>query len=269
MFLLISIEKGGTNYEMHRLVQLSTQIWLELQGTKSQWQVAALELLAERFPSGEYETWNECEVLFPHGQAVIGYTFTADSHLLQYIKLLEGLASYDENQGRYNISFSRRIKSLSIHETVLGKEHPWTLTSMSNLAVVLSNQGKYNEAEAMMRRALQLTETVRGMEHPETLTCMNNLAATLGGQGKFDKAEAMHRQTLALSETVHGKKHNFTLTSINNLALVLNSQGKYSEAEPMHRRALELRETVFGKEHPETLTKSVHPYSAHPPIPLT
>ena len=34
---------------------------------------------------------------------------------------------------------------------VLGKEHPDTLTSMNNLALVLSQQGKYEQAEEMQR----------------------------------------------------------------------------------------------------------------------
>ena len=34
-------------------------------------------------------------------------------------------------------------------EKVLGKEHPSTLTSMNNLASVLSRQGKYDEAERL------------------------------------------------------------------------------------------------------------------------
>jgi hypothetical protein len=38
-------------------------------------------------------------------------------------------------------------------ETVLGKEHPDTLTIMSNLANVLGDQGKYEEAEEMHRQA--------------------------------------------------------------------------------------------------------------------
>jgi hypothetical protein len=36
-------------------------------------------------------------------------------------------------------------------ERSLGKEHPSTLTSMSNLAGVLDRQGKYEEAESMNR----------------------------------------------------------------------------------------------------------------------
>lgn len=52
---------------------------------------------------------------------------------------------------------------------MLGKEHPDTLGSMTNLAEVLSSQGKYEEAEKMHRQALALRETMLGEEHPNFL----------------------------------------------------------------------------------------------------
>ena len=42
---------------------------------------------------------------------------------------------------------------LGLTETVLDKEHPDTLTSMNNLATVLSDQGKYEQAEETHRQA--------------------------------------------------------------------------------------------------------------------
>jgi hypothetical protein len=62
-------------------------------------------------------------------------------------------------------------QALRLRETVLGKEHPSTLTSMSSLANVLRNQGK-DEAKEMHRQVLGLSETVLGKEHPYTLTSM-------------------------------------------------------------------------------------------------
>jgi hypothetical protein len=40
-------------------------------------------------------------------------------------------------------------QALRLQETVLGKEHPDTLTSMNNLAGVLRDQGKHEQAEEM------------------------------------------------------------------------------------------------------------------------
>jgi hypothetical protein len=62
---------------------------------------------------------------------------------------------------------------------MLGKDHPNTLASMTNLASSLSEQGKYVEAESMFRQTLQLRETVLGKDHLNTLASMMNLAASL------------------------------------------------------------------------------------------
>jgi len=64
-------------------------------------------------------------------------------------------------------------------EKALGKEHPDTLTSVSNLALVLLHQGKHEAAEEMNRRALEGREKALGKEHPDTLTSVSNLADVL------------------------------------------------------------------------------------------
>ena len=75
-----------------------------------------------------------------------------------------------ENVGRTMLSLSveqaRQIRSsrkdvwtsTSVEGKGAGKEHPYTLTSMNNLAEVLSRQGRYNEAEEMRGQALKLAE---------------------------------------------------------------------------------------------------------------
>ena len=42
-------------------------------------------------------------------------------------------------------------QTLELREKVLGLEHPSTLDSMNNLALVLDSQGKYEEAETIRR----------------------------------------------------------------------------------------------------------------------
>ena len=70
-------------------------------------------------------------------------------------------------------------RALEGREKALGKEHPNTLTSVSNLASVLRYQGKYEEVEEMNRRALEGKEKALGKEHPNTLTSVSNLALVL------------------------------------------------------------------------------------------
>ncbi|KAL9032959.1 MAG: hypothetical protein Q9214_007737, partial [Letrouitia sp. 1 TL-2023] len=83
---------------------------------------------------------------------------------------------------------------------VLGKEHPHTLTSVDNLALVLQRQGKYKEAEQMNRQVLKSRGKVLGKDHPDTLTNISNSALVLQYQGKYEEAEQMNLRVLEGSE---------------------------------------------------------------------
>jgi tetratricopeptide (TPR) repeat protein len=61
-------------------------------------------------------------------------------------------------QYEYEEAESMYRRALEGSEKALGLEHPDTLTSISNLALVLERQGKYEEAEAMHCRALSKKE---------------------------------------------------------------------------------------------------------------
>jgi tetratricopeptide (TPR) repeat protein len=102
-------------------------------------------------------------------------------------------------------------------EKVLGPEHPDTLTSVSQLGLVLARQGKYAEAEAMHRRALQGREKVLGPEHPDTLTSMQNLAFTLKQLGKFSDALSLLNKCADLRNQVLGSHHPHAISSTNAL----------------------------------------------------
>jgi Flp pilus assembly protein TadD len=87
-----------------------------------------------------------------------------------------------------------------LREKVLGPQHPDTLKTRSNLAIVLEVQGKYAEAEAEDRAVIKLREKVLGPEHPDTLASRNNLAEVLDQQGKHAEAKTEDRAVLNLRE---------------------------------------------------------------------
>jgi tetratricopeptide (TPR) repeat protein len=253
-FSLISIEKGGTSFEIHRLVQLATRKWLEKFKEVERWQGKAIEVVSKAFPNGTYRNWEICETLWPHAQEVLKLKFVLDANYLAKAVLLYHMAWYSWLQGRYVLARAQSQESLSIREQSLEGNDIRVFESVGLLGIVLRNQGKYDEAEAMNRRALAGRETALGPEHPYTLASIGNLALVLRDQGKYDEAETMNRRALAGRETALGPEHPDTLTGIGNLALVLWDQGKYDEAETMNRRALAGRETALGPEHFDTLT---------------
>lgn len=82
--------------------------------------------------------------------------------------LLEKIGRSTDLLGKYDEAEEMHRQTLELSEKVLGQEHPSTLDSMNNLALVLDNQGKYNEAEEIHRQTLELSKKVLGQEHPSS-----------------------------------------------------------------------------------------------------
>ena len=118
------------------------------------------------------------------------------------LAMIDGVEGILFRIGRWSEAYKMQVFYSRKTEKMLGKEHPSTLTSMGNLALILSSQGKYKEAEEMHRQALALKERVLGKEYSNKLTSMNNLASVLSSQGKYEEAEWIYRQTRALKERV-------------------------------------------------------------------
>jgi tetratricopeptide (TPR) repeat protein len=254
-FSLIIEEKGGAAFKMHRLVQLSTQRWLELEGVIKEWQAKALTAVSKCCsPNAGYENWTAWEAIDPHVQVALGFVVNTDSCLLQRARLLSRAAGYNLAQGRYEAAYRKAVEGFAIREKLLEDDHVDKLASISIIALVLQKQGKYEAAEEMNRRALNRREKVLGPKHLDTLTSVSSLAWVLERLGKYKAAERMNRRTLNGREKLLGPEFPLTLTSVSNLASVLERLGKYKAAEKMNRRALDGYEKALGPEHPDTLT---------------
>ncbi|KAF2187603.1 putative kinesin, partial [Zopfia rhizophila CBS 207.26] len=252
-FSFVRAETGKQSFEMHRLVQLSMRTWLKAEKELGKWMKESIRTLIAVFPSGDYETWANCRLLFPHAREAISYVTGSEDDLLNQAKIAFRTGWYLYLRGEYEAAKGVFCMSVEAREKVLGPEHPHTLTSVSNLGLVLERQGKYKEAEAMHQRALEGHEKVLGLEHPDTLTSVNNLGWVLESQGKYEEAEAMHRRVLEGSEKILGPEHPDTLTSVYHLAFLFHRQQKYSAASKLYQRAHTGYIRALGVHHPTTI----------------
>ncbi|KAJ9663362.1 hypothetical protein H2198_000879 [Neophaeococcomyces mojaviensis] len=250
-YSLVSWRSDQQAYRMHKLVHAWGHDRLSVEQGRA-WSSAALELLCDRQGDVNIE-----RRLVPHVMAnfiAVSSAYEGDHQvsaedrngLSWVVRLLHRL-------GRWDDEYRVRVFLREVMEATLGLEHPDTLTSMNDLALVLSNQGKYEQAEEMHGQTLEVQKKVLGHEHPDTLTSMNNLALVLSRQGKYEQAEEMHGQTLEVQKKVLGHEHLTTLASMNNPAAVLSRQGKYERAKEMYRQTLELMKRVQGLEHSDIL----------------
>ena len=132
-------------------------------------------------------------------------------------------------------------------------EHPATLKTVMNLAIVLRGQGRPDEARKINEQTLEIQRRVLGPEHPDSLATMENLATVLRDLGKRDEARKLHEQTLEASRRVLGPEHPDTLDTLDNLISLLRDQGERDEVRRLYEQELEIHRRVLGPEDPGTL----------------
>ncbi len=165
------------------------------------------------------------------------------------------LADAARAQGRYSLAEYgyRHAYRARGADPGLSAEHPDTLTSRSNVALVLWDLGRHEEAEAEHGAVLEARTRTLGAEHPDTLTSWSNLALARWNLRRLEEPEAEHRAVLEARTRTLGAEHPDTLTSQANLAAVLHDLGRLEEAEAEHRAVLASRTRTLGAEHPDTM----------------
>ena len=82
-------------------------------------------------------------------------------------------------------------KALSLRRRLLGEEHPDTLASMGDLAVLYRDQSKRTQAELLLAKVLKVQRRILGADRPETLETAHELAQVYDENGKARLAEAL------------------------------------------------------------------------------
>ena len=255
-FSLIISEKDS-KFGIHRLVQLSTQRWLELQNSFEHWQEIALRAISVHFPLGDYKNWPQCEALSQHAQVVIRYEYRSDSCLVERARVLHNLARFDDQQSRYTLAHARYTEAITARKRLLGVEDPDTLQSICMYGQLLFHESKYPDAEKALRESLSGRETMLGAEHPDTIMNLGHLAEVVRGQCRYEEAEAIYLRTLK------GKEEDpsddlIAMQNMDNLGSVLRDAGRLEEADSWVRRAFMARERVTGHDSLPTVSSVSH-----------
>jgi tetratricopeptide (TPR) repeat protein len=250
---LISINIDRTTFSMHSLVQLATRRWLEVNGELEKWKWQYIRNLNAELPPGEYENWEQCQILFPHAKAAARQKPEARDALIDWASVLHKAAEYDWRKGNGSEGAKLAVRAMKTWKKHLGLEHEKTLGSMELVGLIGLLRGRWKEAEELFVQVMETTTRVLGAEHPDTLTSMNNLALTYSNQGRWKEAEELEVQLMETRKRVLGAEHPDTLTSMNNLALTYSNQGRWKEAEELGAQVIETTMRVLGAEHPDIL----------------
>jgi hypothetical protein len=253
-FSFISVSKDSVFFTMHRLVQLTTRIWLEKHGQTERWKERFISTLYYKLPTGDYKDWEICRRLFPHVKAAMSQRPESQKSLREWATLLYNGAWYAWQNGFLADTKDMALESRKQRVRLLGEEHKYALDSTAMLARAWSLAGHWEKAERLEVQVMKIRQMKFGEDHPSTITDMSNLALTYYKQGRWGEAEELQVQVMNVHKTKLGDDHPHTLSSMANLASTYCSQSRWEEAEQLQVQVIETRKTKLGEDHPDTLT---------------
>ena len=254
-FSLITEEKMASKYSIHRLVQLSTQKWLEHHDRLLIWEQAALAAVARLYPSeAEYQLWPLIRDLNAHVQTVLKYSITTAFCQVARANILHGLGHYLIQQGQDTSAREVLEECQELRQENLGPEHEDTLATLGFLGVLYNKLNRWEEAYKLQVYLCETTERALGWSHRLTFKCRSRLAVTYSVRREHSQAEALQQQTLEAMERELGSEDSVTMTEMTNLTYTYIKLRKWEDAENLGLRTLDLRTRINGPTHPDTLT---------------
>jgi tetratricopeptide (TPR) repeat protein len=155
--------------------------------------------------------------------------------------------------GRFREAVPEFEQALAGCRSLLGPEHPGTLTVAGNLGVAQVAAGQRRKGLKIVVDNLADRVRVLGDDHPDTLTARDALAAVHRTSGNVDDAVAMSGKVALQRARRLGPTHPDTLTSRMGLALAHAAAGDVSSAHRLLAAALSDAQEAYGARHSYTL----------------
>lgn len=168
------------------------------------------------------------------------------------MEMMEFLIGELTKQGRYTEAAEEGQGLLEKSRSVVGPEHPRTLSTMYHLGAITHVAGKFEEAEQIFRQLLPLREKVLGPDDPDTIATIDAISESLSSMRKYQEAMKMLDEELRRCERAFGPEHELTIKTLKNMGQVYMMQGDSHLAISVLLRALELSERLFGPKHSTT-----------------
>lgn len=251
-YSLISVDINSNNFEMHRLVQLAMQEWLKKQQQFEQWNQVFIQRLSRNVPTGEFENWPRCQLLYTHARRVISKKPKGSASVEEWALILHNAAWYAFEKG-YTDCKEMASLALATRRELFGPQHEKTIDSLEMLGLAHRLSDQWDKVEEIQVEVAKSRKQVQGLEHPDTLTSIGQLASIYSNQGRWKEAEELLSEVLEARKRVLGANHTSTLASIANLASIYWRQQRLSKAEALQSQVLESEKQVLGLSHPSTL----------------
>lgn len=163
---------------------------------------------------------------------------------------MSNLAAFCVDEAAFTQAEPLLQRSLSIHEQILGPDHPDVAANLNNLASLYDHQADFTRSRPLHERALAIREKALGPDHLDVARSLSNLAALSCQEADYAESRLLCERTLAIREKRLGPEHPDVATSLNLLAMLHQFQADYANAEIFLLRAIAIEEKLLGPENP-------------------
>ena len=179
---------------------------------------------------------------------------------LDELKTMHDLARDYQAKGKIQHAEKLYREVLEKREAIQGKFHPDTLSTMENLARLLTGPGEdYREGQRLYDEVEKRREEILDQDILGTLTAKYKLANGYKDEKDYIEAEALYKEVLEKQESILGKDHPDTLRTMHTVAMVYDNLGRYREAEELYKkvRIRKKEEVTFTLERRDSLKFAV------------
>ena len=251
-FSLISQVENRKAFGMHRLVQIATRTWIEKHNEKGLWEGTAVTMLANVFPSGDFETRETCASLLPHANVLATYEYMSAEYKLQLANLLHERFWYLLKEGKDYVAKEDAQRVLDLRLELLTREDELVSNAMYNMGLILSILGETLAAESMYREALEIRSKLGG-DDSDVQKIKMVLGDCLSDLHKYEEAMEISQSVFDFCEKHLGTHDSRTLRAMWSLAMAFCFQKKYNEAQELCQRHLSILLGTKGENHPDTI----------------
>ena len=144
-------------------------------------------------------------------------------------------------------------RAFADHESLLGPEHPQTLTSLDEIGDNLMLQDRVAEAESLYAELYAQQVRVYGIDDRRPLMSMHQRGCALAEMSRYAEAESLLVESWERAQRVIEPDDQVYLSFASNLANVYADMGRVDDAAPLLELVREERTRLHGEKHPAVL----------------
>jgi hypothetical protein len=238
-------------YDLHRLVQLATRVWIRENGLAAVTVIKVIQHVAEVFPSNEYanrELWRE---YLPHALRILESTYGEDC--VERHDLCIKVGKCLQADGRIQEAVRWLEETLRWANSNLDEEDPSRLASQHALAGVCEANGQVGKAVKLLENIVAVDAKALVEEHPSRLASQHALAGAYRADRQVGKAVELLEHVVAVEAKILGEEHPSRLASQHALAIAYNADGQVGKAVELLEYVVAIKAKVFRNDHPSRL----------------